>query len=142
MSDTKTRDEIWDNIQQEVQMVEVEAQRLGLYHRGWRFWPPYGCGRCGRRVTAYQFAFSRSCGGCDLGESRTARLHICDPRWFIIGPVQLENPKDSALINPMFLSSALKYQFGKQRPRLHRHLPRRPVPKRLEPIRRKIMGLQ
>lgn len=127
------RNELWDKINAETQRIEQEAQSRGILFRGWRFWPPYGCGRCGRRITARQFGFARICGGCDHGDSKTARLSPYDPRWFIIGPVQLEDPKAAGLINPMFLSAALKYQFG--RPRNHRHLPKRPVPRKWDHIR-------
>lgn len=146
ISDGKQRISLWPRSQEEVLAKAQECQRYaeqhGLLHRGWRFWPPYACYRCGRRITAFQFAFCRSCGGCDVSNSTTARLDIFDKRWFILGPVHLEEPKADGLINPEFLSSALRYQFGTQRPRLHRHLPKRPVPKRLEPIRRKILGLR
>ena len=41
-------------------------------HRGWRFFYPFYCFTCARRVCPRQFAFSRSCGGCDVSHSRTA----------------------------------------------------------------------
>ena len=98
--------EIAQKILKEAQDCEREAQARGLYHRGWRFWPPYACGRCGRTVSASQFAFSRSCGGCDHGDSHTARVEVFDKRWFILGDVQLENQQDFALITPLFAAAS------------------------------------
>lgn len=132
--------EIEDRISQDAQKCERTAQAHGMLHRGWRFWPPYACSRCGRRITAHQFAFARMCGGCDHSDSRTVRLSIADPRWFILGAVELEDPHADGIIRPHFISSALRYQF-QAHPRPHRHLPKRPVPKRWEPIRRKVLGL-
>jgi hypothetical protein len=82
---------------------EAEAEKSGLYHRGWRFFPPYACCRCGCYISARQFAFSRSCGGCDVGDIRTARLSIFDHRWFLGGRVVDENPADRWRISPEFI---------------------------------------
>ncbi len=44
--------------------------------RGWRFFEPFYCMACARRVEPRQFAFSRSCGACDVSNSRTAILRF------------------------------------------------------------------
>lgn len=48
-------------------------------HRGWRWTPPFICMGCGIEVCYRQWAFSRSCGACDLSNSTTRRLllHKC-----------------------------------------------------------------
>ena len=43
-------------------------------YRGWRWFPPFTCMGCGISVCYIQWAFSRSCGGCDISDSRTIRL--------------------------------------------------------------------
>ena len=120
-------DAVWEKIQQKVAAFEVVAAVDGIYHRGYRFWPPYACGRCGEPISAYQFAFSRSCGGCDSSESHTARLSIFDPRWFVLGEVELDNPGDDALIHPQFLPAYQRRDFAPIHPRL---VPRKPMPPR------------
>lgn len=117
----KSSDEIWAGIQREVAARQAEAEKCGIYHRGYRFWPPYACGRCGEPISAHQFAFSRSCGGCDVGQSHTARLFFGDPHWFVLGKVDLENDKDSALIQPDFIPAHTRRDFAVLNPM-------RPVP--------------
>jgi hypothetical protein len=68
-------------------------------YKGWRFTAPFYCMRCGVEVETQQWAFSRSCGGCDVSESHTARLSIFDRRLFS-GPHELINPKDSSFLLP------------------------------------------
>jgi hypothetical protein len=48
----------------------------GIYFdfRGWRWTPPFICMGCGIEVCYTQWAFSRSCGSCDVRESLTRRL--------------------------------------------------------------------
>jgi hypothetical protein len=48
----------------------------GIYfnYRGWRWTPPFICMGCGVEVCHQQWAFSRSCGPCDVSNSRTRRL--------------------------------------------------------------------
>lgn len=118
------RDELRARIQRDVAEFEVEAAKTGLYHRGYRFWPPYACGRCGVPISASQFAFSRSCGGCDRGESLTARFHPFDARWFVLGKAELENAADSGLIHPEFIPASQNNEF----PEVYRPRPR-PIPK-------------
>ena len=43
-------------------------------YRGWRWTPPFICMNCGIEVCHRQWAFSRSCGSCDVSKSLTARL--------------------------------------------------------------------
>lgn len=120
------RDDTWEKRQDAVQECKRQAEARGLYHRGWRFWPPYACHRCGTPITAHQFAFARSCGGCDLGTSRTSRLRVGDRGWFILGRVQLENPQDSHIINPEWIAATTReaYPVVKPRPSLPRTHPR------------------
>jgi hypothetical protein len=42
--------------------------------KGWKFRPPFICMGCGIEVCFRQWAFSRSCGACDVGNSPTRRL--------------------------------------------------------------------
>ena len=109
-------DEIWAGIQQKVADFDIAAAEQGLYHRGYRFWPPYACYRCGEPISAYQFAFSRSCGGCDVGHSLTARLSLFDPRWFILGKAELENSTDTFLIHPEFVPAHKRREFRRINP--------------------------
>lgn len=44
-----------------------------FHHRGWKFTPPFICMGCGIEVCYRQWAFSRSCGSCDVSGSRTRR---------------------------------------------------------------------
>lgn len=67
---------------------------LYIDFKGWRFRPPFHCMRCGVEVCPRQWAFSRSCGACDTGNSHTARLHAVDRRLFA-GHHELINSKDS-----------------------------------------------
>lgn len=43
-------------------------------YRGWKFTPPLICMGCGIEVCFHQWAFSRSCGPCDLSQSTTRRV--------------------------------------------------------------------
>jgi hypothetical protein len=71
---------------------------LYIDFKGWRFTPPFHCMYCGCEVCPFQWAFSRSCGGCDVGDSHTRRLNVWDRRIFA-GPRQLIDSKD-----PYFIS--------------------------------------
>lgn len=53
-----------------------EQMRPDLFidFRGWRFTSPFICMGCGIEVCFRQWAFSRSCGPCDLSTSHTRRL--------------------------------------------------------------------
>lgn len=140
-------DEIWDEIQRKAAEFEVEAAKVGLYHRGYRFWPPYACGRCGEPIGAYQFAFARSCGACDRSESPTARLSIVDPRWFVLGKAELENAHDSALIHPEFIPAHRRKEFAlvdRQRPRIPPVplKPLKPKPQKPFPPRMRLGGVR
>lgn len=42
--------------------------------KGWRFTAPFYCMSCGKAICHRQWAFSRICGACDSGTSRTARM--------------------------------------------------------------------
>lgn len=133
----KTNEEIWADVQSKTAEFEVGAAKVGLYHRGYRFWPPYACGRCGEPISARQFAFARSCGGCDHSRSQTARLHLYDPRWFVLGKVEYEDPNDSALIRVDFIPAYTRRDFALIEPPkpwpLPRHFQPRPRPTRSYP---------
>lgn len=43
-------------------------------YRGWKFTPPFICMGCGIEVCHNQWAFSRSCGPCDVSDSITRRV--------------------------------------------------------------------
>lgn len=43
-------------------------------YRGWKFTPPFICMGCGIEICFRQWAFSRSCGSCDVSQSKTRRL--------------------------------------------------------------------
>lgn len=122
-------DDFMRRFEAEAAAFERECEARGLYHRGWRFWPPYCCGRCGAPVSAVQFAHGRGC--CVLSSSRP-RFHFADKRWFILGRVQLEDANDSAFIRPIFLSAALSKQFPRIEPRPL--LPRPPLYPRRQPV--------
>lgn len=69
---------------------------LYIDFRGWRFRPPFICMGCGVPVDIQQWAFSRSCGPCDVSHSRTRRvLYRC-----FSGPRELIDPNDPLLIPP------------------------------------------
>jgi hypothetical protein len=55
---------------------------ISMEHRGWRFFYPFYCFTCGARVCPHQFAFSRSCGPCNLSESRSRILSPMERRIF------------------------------------------------------------
>src|SRR5271157_847465 len=63
--------------------------------KGYKFTPPFHCLYCGVVVCAHQWAFSRSCGGCDVGNSHTAKLRFF--QW-TAGPHELVDDKDSHLL--------------------------------------------
>jgi len=63
--------------------------------KGYKFTPPFHCIYCGVVVCAHQWAFSRSCGGCDVGNSHTAKLRYY--QW-TAGPHELVDPNDSHLL--------------------------------------------
>jgi len=46
----------------------------GFEYRGWRFTAPFICMSCGIKICYRQWGFSRTCGACDVGSSKTARL--------------------------------------------------------------------
>lgn len=80
-------------------------------HRGWRFTSPFHCFYCGVKVPAYQFAFSRSCGGCDVGVSYTRRLHPGDRRAFAGPHERIGKPSDRLFISPKWLDPARRDEY-------------------------------
>jgi hypothetical protein len=66
---------------------------LYIDFKGWRFTAPFHCMGCGIVVCPQQWAFSRSCGGCDVSHSHTRRLSVFDRRFFS-GPAEVIDIKD------------------------------------------------
>jgi hypothetical protein len=64
-------------------------------YRGWIFTPPFICMGCGIETCYRQWAFSRSCGPCDVSNSTTRRLLIgkC-----FAGPHRLSSDRTDAFI--------------------------------------------
>lgn len=63
-----------------LQLIEEDLRNVyhdsSVRYRGWRFFPPFFCMGCGVAVSREQWIFSRSCGPCDLQNSKTARLFV------------------------------------------------------------------
>jgi hypothetical protein len=70
---------------------------LYIDFKGWRFRPPFHCMYCGIEVCPHQWAFSRSCGPCDTGDSHTARLPVFGGLIFA-GKHELIDPNDTYFI--------------------------------------------
>jgi hypothetical protein len=51
----------------------IPPDKLWFDYRGWIFRPPFYCMSCGVEVCERQWAYSRTCGSCDVSNSRTAR---------------------------------------------------------------------
>lgn len=82
------------------------SEDIYIDYKGWRWRAPFHCMYCGVEVSARQWAFSRSCGGCDVSPSHTARLHVVSHHIFA-GPHELIDPKDQYfLTEDRFLSPA------------------------------------
>ncbi len=74
-------------------------------YRGWKFSPPFICMGCGIEICFRQWAFSRSCGPCDVSNSKTRRLlyHKCFAGPHIKLPTWSEEENDiqeSHFVNP------------------------------------------
>lgn len=67
---------------------------LYIDFKGWRFTAPFHCMGCGVIVCPLQWAFSRSCGGCDVSHSHTRRISVFDRRFFS-GPAEPIDIKDT-----------------------------------------------
>ena len=104
-------------------MRPEQAADLYIDYKGWRWTAPFACMRCGIEVNAEQWAFSRSCGGCDIGKSPTARLSIFDPRLFA-GPHELVDPEHSHFLEEdRFLSPDDAEKFPVLDPPIPVHFP-------------------
>jgi len=77
---------------------EHEPFPVGAYfdYKGYRFTPPFHCMYCGVEVCHRQWAFSRSCGGCDVGNSHTAKLRYY--QW-TAGPHELIDAKATPILS-------------------------------------------
>lgn len=117
--------EVLYRIRLEEAAVELAVAVEGVYHRGYRFFPPFVCGACGDPISVRQFAFSRSCGGCDVNRSTTRRFSPYDHRRFLGGRVVLEDGSDRWRIHPVFIPAA----EAKNYPRIAPRVPPRPLPK-------------
>jgi hypothetical protein len=123
----------------EIVEKEVRESPDGIFFifKGWKFTPPFHCIYCGVQVDYRQWAFSRSCGGCDVSDSHTAKLHL--HQW-TAGPHELVDPNDSHFMKKDNFVPLEKVQ--KMQPRNPRKpaLPRKPFkpfppprPRRTEP---------
>ncbi len=72
---------------------EPLSPTIHMDHRGWRFFYPFYCFQCARRVCPIQFAFSRSCGACDCSKSETRIFAPMDRRIFAGKHQRLEPEK-------------------------------------------------
>jgi hypothetical protein len=93
-------DAAWEKIKADEVVFETEVSKVGLYHRGWRFWPPYVCCLCGTAISASQWAFARNCGPCDV--DRPVRQQGRRGTFYVGGKVELENKQDRYFIDPEF----------------------------------------
>jgi hypothetical protein len=83
-----------DELEKRAGIASVPEAPEGIFfiYKGWRFTPPFHCMYCGVEVGYKQWAFSRSCGGCDVGNSNTAKLHL--HQW-TAGPHEVHDRNDS-----------------------------------------------
>ena len=108
--------------------TSVNEPLLDIYidFKGWRWKAPFACMRCGVTVDPQQWAYSRSCGSCDVGKSPTARLHAFDPRLFA-GPHELIDADDKFFLSEdRFLDPADREKFPVLDPPSPVHFPPRP----------------
>jgi hypothetical protein len=95
---------------------------IHFIYRGWKFTPPFICMCCGIEVCFRQWAFSRSCGSCDVSNSRTRRLLY---RQCFAGPHELVDSKAEGFIPAdHFIDPADREKY----PVMH-HEPRIPHPR-------------
>jgi hypothetical protein len=92
----------------------------GIYidFRGYRWTPPFICMRCGIEVCHQQWAFSRTCGACDVGNSHTARLRygiFAGPHTQIQFPIDPRDP--GALMEGDMIDPAEREKYPVLNPR-------------------------
>lgn len=105
----------------EAELSERHPESQPIDHRGWRFTTPFHCFRCGIQIPAYQFAFACACGGCDVGNSPTARLHPTARKAFAGPHEQIGTPDDEWFISPEWLDPKDRDKFPVlRRPEIHR----------------------
>jgi hypothetical protein len=101
-------------------------------YRGWKFTPPFICMACGIEICFRQWAFSRTCGPCDVSDSKTRRLlylkcfagpHEKLPTWKSDGPHRNIQERD-------FIDPAKRLNYPLMRMRTP------PTPKPLPPRRK------
>jgi hypothetical protein len=88
-------------------------------YRGWIFTPPFICMGCGIEVCFRQWAFSRSCGSCDLSESSTRLVlpkvrhpHYGKTSMCFTGPHKKSNTRDKRdIIEAAFLSPDMRGKY-------------------------------
>jgi hypothetical protein len=96
-------------------------------YRGWKFTPPFICMGCGIEVCFRQWAFSRSCGSCDVSQSTTRRLLY---RKCFSGPhVKLStwSAKESDIEESLFVDPGKRLEY----PILPKQVPFTPPPQRM-----------
>lgn len=90
---------------------------LYIDFKGWRFRSPFHCMYCAIEVCPLQWAFSRSCGGCDVSDSHTARLSVFQ-RLVFAGPHKIIDSKDINFIpEDHFLSPVDAEKYPVRNPR-------------------------
>lgn len=105
---------------------EVIPKDAHLDFRGWRFFAPFYCFYCGDPLCIFQFMFSRSCGGCDVSESKTARVRIHEHRIFAGKHERLDVHSNSD-INPEFIDALTREDYPRLQPKLRpcKHTPQK-----------------
>lgn len=82
----------WFIAELEKRFVMEAPEGIFFIYKGWKFTPPFHCMYCGIVVDHKQWAFSRSCGGCDVSNSHTAKLRFF--QW-TAGPHEVHDRTDS-----------------------------------------------
>lgn len=91
-------------------LAETKAD-IYIDFKGWRWTAPFICMGCGIETSPQQWAFSRSCGGCDVSHSHTRRLSVFDRRLFA-GPHELIDSKADLFLEPeRFIDPAEREKF-------------------------------
>jgi hypothetical protein len=88
-----------------------DDKTMEIEHRGWLFESPFHCFYCGDIISADQFAFSRACGGCAVGYSRTWRVDPMSHKVFAGKRTQVGKPGDRWFINPEWINPAERERY-------------------------------
>lgn len=98
-------------------------------YRGWKFTAPFICMCCGIEICFRQWAFSRSCGPCDISDSKTHR--VLYGKCFAGPHVKLETWKasDRDIPESHFVDPADRLEYPVMLPVARRPPPPPPKPK-------------